>query len=104
MLREGRLPVRGRFALRDAELSYADEGPRQGEVPFAIHSEVSSARNPAHQLMRIGVKGREIPRGERPASNLVFLLDVSGSMSAPDKLLLKEAFKLWSPNSMSATP
>ena len=98
MLREGRLPVRG--AVRIEEMlnyfDYSDASPTQGETPFAIHSEVGSAPwNPAHRLVRIGVKARELERGTRPASNIVFLLDVSGSMSAPDKLpLLKKAFKV----------
>ena len=47
---------------------------------------------PEHRLVRIGLKGKEIRRDERPASNLVFLLDVSGSMQPPNKLpLLKQA-------------
>jgi Ca-activated chloride channel family protein len=48
-----------------------------------------------HRLLRVGLKGRDIPADERPASNLVFLLDVSGSMDAPNKLpLVKEAMTL----------
>jgi Ca-activated chloride channel family protein len=48
-----------------------------------------------HRLVRIGLKGEEMAEEDRPASNLVFLLDVSGSMEAPDKLpLLKRAMKL----------
>ena len=97
MLREGRLPVHG--AVRIEEMlnyfNYPDETPTDG-TPFAVHTEVGDTPwNTEHRLVRVGIKGREIPRGERPASNLVFLLDVSGSMRAPDKLpLLKEAFKL----------
>src|SRR5262245_20728688 len=50
---------------------------------------------PGHLLLRVGLKGKEDERSERPASNLVFLLDVSGSMSDENKLpLLKTAMKL----------
>jgi Ca-activated chloride channel family protein len=64
--------------------------------PFAVYTEVGPAPwNPAHQLVHIGLQGRRIPEADRPASNLVFLLDVSGSMSAPNKLpLIQKAFKL----------
>jgi len=47
-----------------------------------------------HHLMRIGIKGKSIPENEMPASNYVFLIDVSGSMDSPDKLgILKTGFK-----------
>ena len=50
---------------------------------------------PEHRLVRIALKGRELPNGERPPANLVFLVDVSGSMREPNKLpLVKEALKL----------
>jgi Ca-activated chloride channel family protein len=50
---------------------------------------------PENRLVRIALKGEEIPFEERPASNLVFLLDVSGSMDKPNKLpLLKSCFKM----------
>jgi Ca-activated chloride channel family protein len=72
---------------------YGDEAPT-GEVPLAIHTEVAPAPwQPLHRLVRIGLKGRPVDMREAPNSNLVFLLDVSGSMSSPDKLpLLKTAF------------
>ncbi len=67
---------------------YDDPTPR-GDVPFAVHLELAQCPwNDANQLLRIGLKGKEIHRAERPASNLVFLLDVSGSMSDADKLPL----------------
>ncbi|MDX1646479.1 MAG: von Willebrand factor type A domain-containing protein [Longimicrobiales bacterium] len=73
-----------------------DDPPPAGDVPFAVTAETAPAPwQPLHQLVRIGVKGREIDMEEAPANNLVFLLDVSGSMSAPDKLpLLKRAFSM----------
>lgn len=75
--------------------SYSDAPPRN-ETPFSVHTEVSQAPwNDAHHLVRIGIKGREVDTHKLPASNLVFLLDVSGSMNSADKLpLLKAAFRL----------
>ncbi|SEK42177.1 Ca-activated chloride channel family protein [Aquimarina amphilecti] len=64
--------------------------------PFAIHTEYGETPwNTKTQLVKIGLKGKEIPQDAIPASNLVFLLDVSGSMNQANKLpLLKRAFKL----------
>ena len=57
--------------------------------PFAVHADVASCPwRPAHRLVRIGLQGKRIEQQQRPEANLVFLLDVSGSMSAPDKLPL----------------
>ena len=74
---------------------YDDPAPT-GDAPFTVTAEVAPAPwQPLHHLVRIGVKGREIDMAEAPANNLVFLLDVSGSMGAPDKLpLLKQAFSM----------
>jgi Ca-activated chloride channel family protein len=67
-----------------------------GEDPFSIYTEVSTAPwNAKHQLVHIGLQGKKIPADNLPASNLVFLIDVSGSMDEPNKLpLLKASFKL----------
>jgi len=66
------------------------------EHPFSITTEVSQCPwNMSHQVVHIGLQGKEIPRDSLPKSNLVFLLDVSGSMDEPNKLpLLKQAFRL----------
>jgi len=68
----------------------------EGEQPFSVTTELSECPwNKEHYLMHIGLKGKSIDKSELPPSNLVFLLDVSGSMGAPNKLpLLKRAFKL----------
>jgi len=68
----------------------------QGDAPFSVNLEVASCPwNTEHQLVRVGLKGQEIQRDERPVSNLVFLLDVSGSMNNPDKLpLLKRGLRM----------
>ena len=68
----------------------------KGKEPFSINTEYSDAPwNPDHKLLKIGLKGKEIPMDELPASNFVFLIDVSGSMSDDNKLpLLKQSMKL----------
>lgn len=65
-------------------------------APFSIHTEAAPAPwNPEHQLVQIGIQGKRFESENLPPSNLVFLLDVSGSMSSQDKLpLLKKGFKL----------
>ena len=61
----------------------------EDQHPFATHLEAAQCPwNPDHHLIRVGLKGREIVPEARPSANLVFLLDVSGSMNTPDKLPL----------------
>ncbi|CAM1344493.1 vWA domain-containing protein [Tenacibaculum amylolyticum] len=68
----------------------------EGETPFSINTEViQTPWNSETKLVRIGLQGKEYKQEELPASNLTFLIDVSGSMSSSNKLpLLKKAFKL----------
>ena len=64
--------------------------------PFAVHTELAPAPwNPERVLLRIGIKGQDVAKQDLPPANLVFLVDVSGSMSSPDKLpLLQSSLKL----------
>jgi len=63
--------------------------PDSSEDPFAIHVEVAACPwNAQHRLARIGIAAKPIDQSKRPASNLVFLVDVSGSMQEPNKLPL----------------
>jgi Ca-activated chloride channel family protein len=64
--------------------------------PFAVYTEISDCPwHEEHKLIHIGLQGKKLETKELPQSNLVFLLDVSGSMQPPNKLpLLKTAFKL----------
>ena len=73
-----------------------DYDPPEGDDPFSANVEIATCPwNTDHRLVRIGLKGWEIADEERPASNLVFLLDVSGSMTPVNKLpLLKKAMQL----------
>jgi len=65
-------------------------------APVAVQTDMAVCPwNTAHQLVRIALKGKDVSKGNLPPSNLVFLLDVSGSMSDANKLpLVKQAFKL----------
>jgi len=68
----------------------------KGEHPFSITTEMSDCPwNKNNKLIHIGLQGKKMDMSELPASNIVFLLDVSGSMSSPNKLpLLKKSFNL----------
>jgi len=67
-----------------------------GKHPFSVYTEISTCPwNSSHQLLHVGLKGKSIDKTELPPSNLVLLIDVSGSMSAANKLpLLKQAFRM----------
>lgn len=67
-----------------------------GKHPFEVITEVAPAPwNAKHQLVHIGLQGRRIPTNDLPPSNLVFLIDVSGSMNQPNKLpLVKRSFEI----------
>jgi len=68
----------------------------EGDKPFSIDLDATACPwDPSHRLLRIGLKGREVTNEKRPASNLVFLLDVSGSMMPAERLpLVKQAMRL----------
>ncbi len=96
-LNDGRLPPVN--AVRVEELvnyfDYRYPLP-QGRHPFAVHTEtVDSPWQPDAKLIRIGIKAQDLATGQLPPANLVFLVDVSGSMNAPDKLpLVKQTLRL----------
>lgn len=73
-----------------------DYSQPSNDDPFAVITEISTAPwNPRHKLVHIGLQGRKIPMENLPPSNLVFLIDVSGSMDQVNKLpLLKTSFKM----------
>lgn len=96
-IQSGTLPPRD--AVRIEEMinyfSYDYTQP-EGKHPFAV--KVSAAESPwqtDHRLVRIALKGGEVAKNERPAANLAFLIDVSGSMNSQNKLpLVKESLGL----------
>ncbi|MGF7078806.1 YfbK domain-containing protein [Mucilaginibacter sp. UYCu711] len=93
----GQLPPKN--AVRIEEMinyfKYNLPEPTSGE-PVAIQTELAAAPwNPQHQLVRIGLKAKNVKLDKLPPSNLVFLIDVSGSMSEPNKLpLVKTSMKM----------
>ena len=87
----GRLPnpssVRAEEYLNYFDYGY--EGPAPGGHPFAVHVEAAdSPFSPAKKLLRVAVQGYEVPDADRKPANLVFLIDVSGSMNDVNKLPL----------------
>ncbi len=96
-LNAGQLPPPAAVRLEEFvnAFTYSYPEPDAGQ-PFSVTTEVASCPwAPTHRLVRIGLKGKSIDMRNRPAANLVFLIDVSGSMNSPDKLpLLKSALRL----------
>jgi len=93
----GNLPPKDSIRIEEL-VNYFDydyKGPKD-EKPFAVNFELTEAPwAPEHRLLRIGLKGREINQARRPDGNLVFLLDVSGSMADWNKLpLIKESMRV----------
>lgn len=96
-LREGMLPPPDAVRLEELINYFPYDLPApQGKDPFGVIVEVATCPwNNAHRLIRVAVKARDIPRGERPRANLVFLVDVSGSMEPENKLpLVKKSLRL----------
>lgn len=94
---DGRMPPKD--AVRIEELinyfTYDYEQPEDGK-PFSINPEIGDCPwNKEHKLLHIGLQGKKLDMDNLPPSNLVFLLDVSGSMNDPNKLpLLQSSFSL----------
>lgn len=96
-IQNGQRPPQDAVRIEEMVNYFHYEYPQpKGEDPFSINTEISTAPwNEKHKLVLIGLQGRKIPTEKLPPSNLVFLIDVSGSMSDPNKLpLLKSSFKL----------
>ncbi|HEX8636072.1 MAG TPA: VWA domain-containing protein [Pyrinomonadaceae bacterium] len=96
-LRSGQLPPKD--AVRTEELinyfTYDYPQPA-GNAPFSINAEVAACPwNSKHRLVHIGLQGKRMHKEDLPPANLVFLLDVSGSMNSPDKLpLVKSSLRM----------
>jgi Ca-activated chloride channel family protein len=105
-LTDGSLPPPGAVRLEELVnyFRYAYDAPK-GSDPIAAEVEVASCPwNLEHRLVRIGVQTKDFERRERPPSNLTFLLDVSGSMEAPNKLpLVQESMRMLVNESLQAT-
>lgn len=96
-LNNGQMPPEDAVRIEEM-INYFDYDYPQpaGEHPVAITTETTdSPWNAGLKLVHIGLQAKTVSTENLPASNLVFLIDVSGSMSDPNKLpLLKQAFKL----------
>jgi len=96
-LNDNQLPPPG--AVRIEEMlnyfSYTYPQPKT-DAPFTVNTEISDCPwNPKHRLALIGLQGKKIAVEQLPSANIVFLIDVSGSMSGPGRLgLVKESMKL----------
>ncbi len=97
IMQDGQLPPRDAVRIEELVNYFPyDYAEPDGDDPLAIHTEVAPAPwKPQHQLVRIGLQARRVKVENLPASNFVFLLDVSGSMMDENKLpLVKSAMRL----------
>ena len=96
-LNGGSLPPAGAVRIEEM-INYFDYSYPQPEAdtPFSVNTEIAACPwNEQHKLVHIGLQGKKIPVTDLPAANLVFLIDVSGSMDEPNKLpLVQSSLKL----------
>ena len=96
-LNEGSLPPAGAVRIEEM-INYFDyDYPKpNNDDPFTVNTEFSECPwSSQHRLVHIGLQGKIIPTNNLPVSNLVFLIDVSGSMDEPNKLpLVQESLKM----------
>jgi Ca-activated chloride channel homolog len=105
MINQGQKPERDMIRIEEMVNYFSYNYPQPtGEHPVNILTEATVCPwNAKHKLVRIGVKAREIPSENLPASNFVFLIDVSGSMQSANKLeLVKSSLKLLTNNLRAA--
>ncbi len=96
-LNQGQLPPAGAVRIEEMVNYFKYEYPQpSGDDPFSINTEISDAPwNKDHKLVLIGLQGKKIPTENLPASNLVFLIDVSGSMQGAERIgLVKASMKM----------
>ncbi len=98
MLNQGQMPRQDAVRVEEMINYFSYDYPKPDDVkqPFLASTELApSPWNSEAHLLHIGIKGYDKAASERPAANLVFLIDVSGSMNSPDKIgLLKSSLKL----------
>jgi Ca-activated chloride channel homolog len=96
-LNEGHLPPKDAVRIEELINYFNYDYPQPvGDAPFSVTTEVAQCPwNSAHRLVHIGLQGRRLDRAQLPPANLVFLIDVSGSMDEPNKLpLVKSSLSL----------
>jgi Ca-activated chloride channel family protein len=93
----GQLPPKDAVRIEEM-INYFDFDYKQpiGDKPFAVSTEIATCPwNSKHNVLMVGLQGKEVEKSTIPPSNLVFLLDVSGSMNAANKLpLVKSAMRM----------
>ena len=98
MLNTGHVPIRDAVRAEEIINYFSYEYPAGGDagVPFTVYREIAPTPwNPDTRLLHIGIRGYSVPREKLPPANLVFLVDVSGSMQAENKLeLLKSSLQI----------
>ena len=96
-IESGQLPPKGAVRIEEM-INYFDYhyAPPTSDDPFAVYTETASCPwNEKHKIVHIGLQGKKMATEELPPSNLVFLIDVSGSMDEPNKLpLVQQSLKL----------
>ena len=96
-LTDGRRPPKDAVRIEELLNYFRYDYPEpRGKNRFSVTTDLATAPwAPEHRLLRIGIRGKSLRVDAMPPSNLVFLLDVSGSMRPPDKLpLVKQSFQL----------
>ena len=96
-LQRGQKPPKDAVRIEELVNYFEYDYPQPiGDAPFSVNTEVAAAPwNAQHKIVSVGLQGKKIALDNVPPSNLVFLLDVSGSMNDPDKLpLLKDSLRI----------
>jgi Ca-activated chloride channel homolog len=96
-INDGSLPPKDAVRIEELVNYFEYDYPQpNGNEPFSVTNEIASCPwNQKHKLVSIGLQGRKVAAENTPPSNIVFLLDVSGSMNQPDKLpLLKNGLRV----------
>lgn len=96
-INQGEMPPKDAVRIEEMVNYFTYDYPQpKSDVPFSISTELAECPwNPQHHLLHVGLQGKQIPTETLPPSNLVFLIDVSGSMEYSNKLpLLKKGFRM----------
>nr|MBA2736343.1 von Willebrand factor type A domain-containing protein [Pyrinomonadaceae bacterium] len=96
-LNDGQLPPKDAVRIEELINYFEYDYPQPvGDVPFSVNTEVATAPwNAKHKIVQIGLQGKKVSFDNVPPSNLVFLIDVSGSMDSPERLpLVKQGLRL----------
>jgi Ca-activated chloride channel family protein len=96
-LNSGQLPPADAVRIEEMVNYFNYNYPQpKGNEPFSVNTEMAVCPwDPSHYILKVGLQGKQMDKSNLPPSNIVFLIDVSGSMNAPNKLpLLKSAYTL----------